>query len=73
MPATDKVEFYSEDESKPNRLYGGVNFDTLGEKCWMDTLELVYPLPSGRRYQGPAPQATEASVKLQASFRQTKI
>jgi 2'-deoxymugineic-acid 2'-dioxygenase/mugineic-acid 3-dioxygenase len=47
MPAADKVEFYSEDESKPNRLYGGVNYETLDENCWMDTLELVYPLPSG--------------------------
>lgn len=47
MPAADKAEFYSEDKSKKNRLFCGSGFETLGEKYWIDVLELLYPLPSG--------------------------
>ncbi|CAL4896406.1 unnamed protein product [Urochloa decumbens] len=47
MPAADKAAFYSEDKSKPNRLFSGSSYETLGEKYWRDCLRLVYPLPSG--------------------------
>lgn len=47
LPAADKAEFYSEDKSKPNRLFSGTNYETLGERYWRDCLRLVYPLPSG--------------------------
>ncbi|CAO2144761.1 unnamed protein product [Urochloa humidicola] len=47
MPAADKAEFYSEDKRKHNRLFSGSGFETLGEKYWIDVLELRYPLPSG--------------------------
>ncbi|TVU29692.1 hypothetical protein EJB05_21270, partial [Eragrostis curvula] len=47
MPAADKAEFYSEDKSMRNRLFCGSGFETLGEKYWVDVLELLYPLPSG--------------------------
>lgn len=47
MPAEDKALFYSEDKSIRNRLFSGSSFETLGEKYWLDVLELLYPLPSG--------------------------
>jgi len=47
LPAADKAEFYSEDKSKPNRLFSGTTYETLGEKYWRDCLRLVYPLPAG--------------------------
>jgi 2'-deoxymugineic-acid 2'-dioxygenase/mugineic-acid 3-dioxygenase len=47
MPAEDKAIFYSEDKSIRNRLFSGSSFETLGEKYWLDVLELLYPLPSG--------------------------
>ncbi|CAN6344712.1 unnamed protein product [Urochloa humidicola] len=47
LPAAEKAEFYSEDKTKPNRLFSGSVFETLGEKYWRDCLRLIYPLPSG--------------------------
>ncbi|RLN00061.1 mugineic-acid 3-dioxygenase-like [Panicum miliaceum] len=49
LPAAgpDKAAFYSEDKSKPNRLFSGSSYETLGERYWRDCLRLVYPLPAG--------------------------
>ncbi|CAL5097734.1 unnamed protein product [Urochloa decumbens] len=47
MPAADKAAFYSEDKAKPNRLFSGSSYETLGERYWRDCLRLVFPLPSG--------------------------
>nr|TKW25049.1 hypothetical protein SEVIR_3G090900v2 [Setaria viridis] len=48
MPAEEKAEFYSEDKSKPNRLFSGSVYETLGESQLLrDCLCLVYPLPAG--------------------------
>ncbi|RCV15827.1 hypothetical protein SETIT_3G089000v2 [Setaria italica] len=41
MPAEDKAEFYSEDESIRNRLFSGSSFETLGEKYWLTLREVV--------------------------------
>ncbi|CAN6340041.1 unnamed protein product [Urochloa humidicola] len=46
LPAADKAEFYSEDKSKPNKLFSGSCYETLGERYWRDCLRLIYPLPS---------------------------
>lgn len=53
MPAEDKAEFFSEDRSERNKLFCGSAFETLGEKYWIDVLELLYPLPSATPRTGP--------------------
>ena len=47
LPAADKAEFYSEDKSKPNRLFSGTNYETLGERYWRDCLRFAYDFPVG--------------------------
>ena len=56
LPAADKAEFYSEDRSKPNRLFSGSSYETLGERYWRDCLRLAYPLPAGDTKDWPHKQ-----------------
>ncbi|WVZ82418.1 hypothetical protein U9M48_029684 [Paspalum notatum var. saurae] len=47
MPAADKADFYSEDISKPHRLYSGTIYETGTEEYWRDCLRIAYDFPAG--------------------------
>ncbi|WVZ83354.1 hypothetical protein U9M48_030512 [Paspalum notatum var. saurae] len=47
LPAADKAHLYSEDKTKPNRLFSGTTYNTGGDKYWMDCLRLACPVTVG--------------------------
>jgi 2'-deoxymugineic-acid 2'-dioxygenase/mugineic-acid 3-dioxygenase len=47
LPAADKVEFFSEDATKPTRLFSGTTYETGGERYWRDCLRFAYDFPTG--------------------------
>ena len=64
LPAADKAEFYSEDKSKPNRLFSGTAYETLGEKYWRDCLHLVYtPCPPATPRTGPTSHRGSGNIR----------
>jgi 2'-deoxymugineic-acid 2'-dioxygenase/mugineic-acid 3-dioxygenase len=45
LPVAEKVELYSEDGSKANRLFSGTSYKIGGERYWRDCLSLSCPFP----------------------------
>lgn len=47
LPAADKVDLFSEDAGKANRLFSGGLYGNGGEKYWRDCLRLACAFPVG--------------------------
>ncbi|KAF8656103.1 hypothetical protein HU200_060809 [Digitaria exilis] len=47
LPVEDKMHLYSDDKSKPNRLFSGSNYKTSSKMYWIDCLRLTHTIPTG--------------------------
>ncbi|KAF0907854.1 hypothetical protein E2562_022258 [Oryza meyeriana var. granulata] len=46
LPAADKMHLYSDDKSKPNRLFSGSTYKSSSTMYWMDCLRLTRNFPT---------------------------
>lgn len=77
LPAEDKAAFYSEDTSKPNRLFTSTTYGTGGERYWRDCLRLAcgFPVAADARDAWPdKPDGLrEAAERFVASTRRLNL